>query len=363
MQAIGRSEERYPNRVYLLVGNRDLNKLRFSAELSEDDMKRPLDSIPGPHWDLKAPTVSDYLVQLAKESKADNTSIVNTRVNRLKYMLKHTLGCPKTFEFRREELSILENDALENISDEQVLESFVAEVANEDGSLYQYIQHANVAARIGNTLFVHGSVDENNMKYIPQHIRFENARKPQAPQKLIENLDDWVKELNNYLKIGLIDYKRRPLWDKARESRGGESLMALQNRSASWGRTVVVNCYGDGGNISSAAAMEYLNNEERRQRSKIDPLAFEGVSSDPRNQIVADWLLKYGIQRVVVGHKPCGDSPAVCSALYTGVEFCCADTSYSDTNSVDNRGSAVACAEISGFSPFDNFSHITRYFT
>ena len=347
-------KKRYPNRVYLLVGNRDLNKLRFSAELSEDDMKRPLDSIPGPHWDLKAPTVSDYLVQLAKESKADNTSIVNTRVNRLKYMLKHTLGCPKTFEFRREELSILENDALENISDEQVLESFVAEVANEDGSLYQYIQHGNVAVRIGNTLFVHGSVDESNMKYIPQHIRFENAKKPQAPQKVIENLDDWVKELNNYLKIGLIDYKRRPLWDKARESRGGESLMALQNRSASWGRTVVVNCYGDGGNISSAAAIEYLNDEERRQRSKIDPLAFEGVSSDPRNQIVADWLLKYGIQRVVVGHKPCGDSPAVCSALYTGVEFCCADTSYSDTNSVDNRGSAVACTEISGFSPFDN---------
>ena len=247
------------------------------------------------------------------------------------------------------------SDALENISDEQVLESFVAEVANEDGSLYQYIQHGNVAVRIGNTLFVHGSVDESNMKYIPQHIRFENAKKPQAPQKVIENLDDWVKELNNYLKIGLIDYKRRPLWDKARESRGGESLMALQNRSASWGRTVVVNCYGDGGNISSAAAIEYLNDEERRQRSKIDPLAFEGVSSDPRNQIVADWLLKYGIQRVVVGHKPCGDSPAVCSALYTGVEFCCADTSYSDTNSVDNRGSAVACAEISGFSPVDNF--------
>ena len=39
-------KKRYPNRVYLLVGNRDLNKLRFSAELSEDDMKRPLHSIP-----------------------------------------------------------------------------------------------------------------------------------------------------------------------------------------------------------------------------------------------------------------------------------------------------------------------------
>ena len=40
--------------------------------------------------------------------------------------------------------------------------------------------------------------------------------------------------------------------------------MALQN-GVPRGETVVVNCYGDGGNISSAAAMEYLNNEERKK--------------------------------------------------------------------------------------------------
>ena len=36
---------------------------------------------------------------------------------------------------------------------------------------------------------------------------------------------------------------------------------------------------------------------------------FAGVCSDPRDQRVADWLLQSGIKRVVVGHKPCGDSP------------------------------------------------------
>ena len=37
-------------------------------------------------------------------------------------------------------------------------------------------------------------------------------------------------------------------------SRGGEGLMALQNRTAMWGRTVVSNCYSDGGVISTPRA-------------------------------------------------------------------------------------------------------------
>ena len=160
------------------------------------------------------------------------------------------------------------------------------------------------------------------------------------------------------------DFKQRPKWDNDRTTRGGESLMALQNRSASWGRTVLVNCYGDGGNISSASALEYLNNKDRLERSKVDPLQFEGVSSDPRNKNVADWLLKYKIQRVVVGHKPCGDSPAVCNASYTGVEICCSDTSFSyfgdrssfstDNNGKPPRGEAVSSTEIVGKDATDN---------
>ena len=65
-----------PGRVFLLVGNRDLNKLRLPSEL---------DSRPRvPHWD---PTVKPY----------DCTP--DTRANRLRWLLMHTLGCPDTFEF------------------------------------------------------------------------------------------------------------------------------------------------------------------------------------------------------------------------------------------------------------------------
>ena len=51
------------------------------------------------------------------------------------------------------------------------------------------------------------------------------------------------------------DYLARPDWDSDRQTRGSESLLA-QNRAAMWGRTPVVACYGDGGNICSAAALQ-----------------------------------------------------------------------------------------------------------
>ena len=81
---------------------------------------------------------------------------------------------------------------------------------------------------------------------------------------------------------------------------------------------------------------------------------FEKVASDPMDQSVANWLLENGIHRVVVGHKPLGDSPAILSSRYTGVEIVSADTSYSDTSSPDNRGSALSIVEIVGSSQNDN---------
>ena len=122
--------------------------------------------------------------------------------------------------------------------------------------------------------------------------------------------------------------------------------MALQNRAAMWGRTVVSNCYSDGGNITSAASQ--VKREQRWEHGGTDPLAFEGVCSDPRDPEVSQMLLASGIRRVVVGHKPSGDSPAVCSSVYTGVEIVSADTSFSDVRVPDCRGCAASSVTVSG---------------
>lgn len=353
-------KKRYPERVFLLVGNRDLNKLRFTAELSEEDMARDLHEIPPPHWDPKAPSILEYLQNKQnklREGKGVHKTIekLNTRVHRLQYLLKHTLGCPETFEFRRQELALLREVFELHITDEDVVESFLFEVADPEGSLRQYMEVADVAIVLGNTLFCHGAVDTNTMKFVPRDdSKFENpASKPPAGA-MIQNVHDWTRALNKYLKKGLADHLQRPLWNEDRTSRGGESLMALQNRPAMWGRSIVSNCYGDGGVITTEHANLIRTNPERVAQEATNPMIFEAISSDPLDTSVANWLHEQGIQRIVVGHKPTGDCPAVLSAIYHGVEIVSADTSYSDSGAKDNRGKALAIVELVGGSIDDN---------
>ncbi|KAG7354331.1 calcineurin-like phosphoesterase [Nitzschia inconspicua] len=352
-------KRRYPHRVYLLVGNRDLNKLRLTAELSDSDMARPLSDIPPPHWDPKAPSLWEYLEHkrqtLRERGQTTSLENLNTRVNRLKYLLEHTLGCPKTFEYRRQELALLHDVQSSSISDENVVESFLREVEHPEGSLRQYLECANVAVIIGNTLFCHGAVDKNTMKFVPRDdTKFENPPCKPAPGAIIDSVHEWVEALNQYLKRGLEDYQRRPHFNDDRTSRGGESLMALQNRPAMWGRSIISNCYGDGGCITTENAARIRNDPERVSMEDINPLVFEKVSSDPFDSSVSEWLRKDGIRRVVVGHKPTGDCPAVLSAVYTGVEIVSADTSFADTDANDNRGRAISVVEIIGTSMTDN---------
>lgn len=111
VRALVNLKRRYPDRVHLLVGNRDLNKLRLPSELSVADMNRDIDDIPGPFWDPGARTLKEHLeeIQLERGSEETSESVdeLNSKAERLRYMLKYTLGCPDTFEFRREEIKIL----------------------------------------------------------------------------------------------------------------------------------------------------------------------------------------------------------------------------------------------------------------
>jgi hypothetical protein len=396
-------KQRYPDRVVLLVGNRDLNKLRFTAELSQQDMERSIDEIPPPHWDPMAPTLRQHLERVAgaaaaaaASSSVDTKSVsgdtsntttttttttttvstglerFNTRVERLKYMLLHTLGCPETFEFRRQELALMRvdpllsssssNNSLVVITDDDVLDSFLHEVEHPNGSLRQYLEHANVVAVIGNTLFAHGAVDVNTARFVPQlDSRFENPTSQPPPGQMCDTVEEWTTALNGYLRHGLDDYVKRPYWNEPhRMTRGGESLMALQNRPAMWGRSIISNCYGDGGVITTDAAAQHREDPHRILQSQTNPLVFEKVCSDPMDPTVADWLLQNGIQRVVVGHKPTGDCPAVLSSRYTGVEIVSADTSYSNNGNVhakySPRGQALAVMEIVG--PTASHNHL-----
>eukprot|EP00956_Cyclotella_meneghiniana_P016540 scaffold26102_cov75-Cyclotella_meneghiniana.AAC.4 len=388
-------KKRYPRRVHLLVGNRDLNKLRFQTELGDYEMSLPLDEIQKPFWDKNALSYREYLEKQSGEKPVEKR---NTKVNKLKWMLDHTLGCPTTFEFRRQEIRILkqiygqypinyesgidlsatvidnfEVDTSVIVTDEQVVESFEHEINCEMGSLWQYLKHANIAVTIGNTIFVHGAIDALTMKYVPLlDSKFElptevpksisTMLSPSSNEStinngtMIENVHEWVESLNNYLQRGLEDFRARPNWNPDRSSRGGEALLAIQNRPSMWGRSVVCNSYGDGGVIATVNSEVEQVNALKDSIEGSNPLSFEGTASNALDPEPAKWLLDHQIRRIVVGHKPTGDCPSVLSASYTGVEIVSADISYSRRKELDNtvclygecRGAAISLIEIVG---------------
>ena len=346
-----------PDRVFLICGNRDLNKLRLPSELGAGDMARPASEIPGPHWDPSAPTLHTYLTELAAQ-RGDGTTAeaLDSRPERLRYYLKHTLGCPTTFEDRRAELAVMadksaspsdelngRNGATEAgisaITDDQVVDSFLDDVA-EGGALYGYIEHGSLACLLGNTIFVHGCLDSSNIKLVPlDGTRFYCPPEPQ-PMKSVEAVGAWVKEMNEFLRRGLAAHVARPDWDDSRTTRGCDMLLAVQNRCAMWGRCVVSGAYADGGCITTPGAGPNREQVCAEVEESKNPILFEKLTSDPRDALVADWLIGGGVRRIVVGHKPSGDSPAV-PRRPTQASRCCRATRATRTSKMQ-RGAGVA---------------------
>ena len=100
--------QRDPDRVHLVLGNRDINKMRLLAELdgSRDNWLAASEH-PGVYWRAGGgpeggpSTPATYLAALTGSRALD------TVANRLRYMLADNMGSPRAFEFRRQELAAL----------------------------------------------------------------------------------------------------------------------------------------------------------------------------------------------------------------------------------------------------------------
>ncbi|CAK9048913.1 unnamed protein product [Durusdinium trenchii] len=304
-------KQRYPDRVFLLMGNRDINKMRLTAELSDYAMNRTPSEAFKPWWDNKA---MDLVKYLRKDNKEDS------RVNRLKWMLHHTLGSPAAFDFRRKELANFSRGL--EISDEEVLESFLESVLQPEGAVQSYLRHAQLGLVIGDTLFVHGAAEERALGFVPSHqTRYvknkrEDLLKLPGSQKGLD-LRQWIDALNRFAEEEVNAWCLDPGWQPCGR-RGGEALMAYQSRPAMALSTVVVSSYVDGKNMPT--------------RKAIDKDVFEGQRkcSDPLSKTVVEYLLRGGVRRVVVGHKPCGEAPAVLrtETVRGGYEVISGDTNY-----------------------------------
>jgi hypothetical protein len=299
-------KEEYPERVEFIIGNRDANKLRLASELQEDCINDAavLTDRSFPYWDAAEKRVTPQM--FLDKNPVDNGGRENTAANRLRYILKHTMGADGAFEMRREELSILRECGKEAVSDEDVVESYRDEVdpAKEGHNfMLKYLQQGRLAYVFGEHLFVHGAVNGANVGTVP------------GSTKRMERAEEWVEALNAWCRQEVADFVSDPYSGKNGRDRKGSGLMDYGVPGGNGGATVV-----------------YSHNLRNGNGAHLAPevRAYLGAS---------------GIKSVITGHQPHGDCPQVIrSGLVTAIS---ADTSYSQMGhksawGVDNRGEAVS---------------------
>ncbi len=244
---------RQPDRVVLLAGNRDLNKLRLARELRG----RPLASTPP---ELRA----------------------GPRGPLLRWILARTMGAAEAFEHRAAELAGAGGPA----DDEAVVASYLDELA-PDGLHVELLAASRLAHVEGGTLFVHGAVTDASLGHVPGRGRADDPRA-------------WVEGLNAFCREQVDAYRCDP--DRAGpEPRAWQPLVDYQAPLP--------------GTRANQASVVY----GRPTDAGGNPLL-------PSPAVVRR-LRAAGIDRVVVGHTPSGDCPAVARAD-DGFELVLADNSY-----------------------------------
>lgn len=232
---------RQPERVILLGGNRDINKLRLPREL---DGAVPKKATP-------------EIAALFKEKKPEL----------LRWIFSNTMGAQPAFDHRRSELQATKQPH----SDDDVVRSFLADLLPPGGLHFRYLEQTQLAFRLGKTLYVHGGIADEALGKIPGEAD-------------VDDVDGWIFALNNFYRAQLALYgqspvvvDKDPLW---------LPVILYQAPQKGLGRNPASVVYGRFGS-------DAWNNPRLPAPSSLR------------------WLRDRGIARVVVGHTPCGDLPAV----------------------------------------------------
>lgn len=242
-----------PDRVVLLAGNRDINKLRLARELDgQPPSSTPPEVRRGPRAEL------------------------------LRYVLSSTMGAREAFEHRRAELAAEGRSS----GDEDVVDSWLEDVA-PDGAHTRYLAEAVLAHREDATLFVHGGVTVENLGVVPRL----SAR--------IAGVDAWVRALNEFYAdsidafvAGRVGPDGTPLWQDLIRYQAPVTGTRLNQASVVYAR-----------------ATDAVGNPQLPP----EPVVAALVASD--------------VRRLVVGHTPSGDCPALLRDA-TGFQLVLADNSY-----------------------------------
>lgn len=315
-------KHRYPSRVEIILGNRDINKLRFCSEL-EDDVDPRKTKI---YWDENAKPY-DKFIQGSMHTIGQE--LQDGPLAAMHWMLNCNMGCQvTTYKTRKTELALLNG----RVTDTDVLESFrdCANPKAEDPWMLDLLRVGKLASIIRDALFVHADIPRSALGYVPQ-----------VKEEKLDSCQEWVDALNSWKNSEIAAYIAQPSWC-TRER--------LPHEDVKWSCSDTWRIRGGAGLIDYGApgapghggmTVTYGNPFKNGNCTLVDPE-------------VEDILIKWGIKRVLSGHQPHGQSPTVVRHPRSGLLRITGDTSFSHMasqklfNKANNRGNVISVVTLHG---------------
>jgi Calcineurin-like phosphoesterase len=192
-------KQRYPDNVHFVLGNRDLNKIRVVQELGSDDVSMPLHK--GVYWLKGRGCVGDPSL---------GPMAFVTSVERLQWMLSWTMGSPRAFQYRKEELQEerLALGQCDLVSDEDVVVSYRTSCHPTEGEMGEFLKAGCLTLRLGEVVFLHGALpltDKNLLighdKILWDDLSFAMPfleRGVSARDVGVDTIDKWFDALNSF---------------------------------------------------------------------------------------------------------------------------------------------------------------------
>jgi hypothetical protein len=199
-----------PDDVHIIAGTRDVITLcRLRCDLTDAAMSCLPPLPPGG----RGKSCREFLVDLvlqgggfgsAADVDEDAVAAVNTKTNRLRWLLDCVINAQGAFEFRRQEISLMSGQGADSVSDDDVLQSFVSSVGDGELAWFSaYMQAASLVFTADCTVFTHGGLYgpfdgdhgaacESCIGVLPP-----NARQPQhsiSVAEWVDSLNDWFSQ-------------------------------------------------------------------------------------------------------------------------------------------------------------------------
>jgi hypothetical protein len=277
-----------------------MNKMRMASELGASGAAPPH---AGVYWLRGSGRVGD----------PDEAPLSLVPVERLKWMLKETMGSPKAFEHRRWELQreLLELGRSCDVSDEDVVESYRQSCHPITGEMSRYLSKAHLAIRLGEVLFIHGALPLTNevlesrthpciwddftfaMPWLDKNITAKDVN--------VETTDDWLAAMDDFVQSSL------QAW---RENASGDTIWATTG-----GYNVTDHRYSN----LVQYGMGWLPTGERNPTVVYSSWATDGMPRKffPRAnstdklfaEFTGEFFRRSRIRLICCGHQPQGDMP------------------------------------------------------